>query len=319
MRQQLGGVLGAGELHRPVDAGGGREHHAHLVPQSRQAVTERVHGLGGVRQEFRRDQEQHARGAQRQERIARLDDADARGARGVVATAARHRNRIHAPVRGHFLAQLAGDVRAFHEARHVRFVETRGGQHFGRPFALRHVHPQRAGGIRAIAGLLARHQQANVVLGQQHAARVLEHRGLVLAHPDQLGRGEARHGDVAGDLAASAARPSRAWRTAARCGRRSRGWPGAAACRWRPAASRHASGPKGPRPCTALRVAAGSAFTAALVALHQSAGFCSDHPAWGRDTFSGAEACSTTVSLSSTMTALTLDVPISMPRYIHPR
>src|SRR3954462_6676796 len=76
--------------------------------------------------------------------------------------------------------------------------------------------------------------------------------------------------------------------------------------------------PERPTALTALRVAAGSAFTAALVALHQSAGFCSDHPACGRDTFSGAEACSTTVSLSSTITALTLDVPISMPRYIHP-
>src|SRR5690242_1358143 len=76
--------------------------------------------------------------------------------------------------------------------------------------------------------------------------------------------------------------------------------------------------PESPTALTALRVAAGSAFTAALVALHQSAGFCSDQPGWGRETFSGAEACSTTVSLSSTMTALTLDVPISMPRYIHP-
>ena len=63
---------------------------------------------------------------------------------------------------------------------------------------------------------------------------------------------------------------------------------------------------------------AGSALTAALVALHQSAGFCSDHPACGRETLSGADACSTTVSLSSTRTALTLDVPISMPRYIRP-
>ncbi len=76
--------------------------------------------------------------------------------------------------------------------------------------------------------------------------------------------------------------------------------------------------PERPTARTALRVAAGSALTAALVAVHQSAGFCSDHPACGRETFSGAEACSTTVSLSSTMTALTLEVPISMPKYIHP-
>ena len=124
-----------------------RQHHAHLVPHARQAVAERVHGLGGIRQEFRRDQEQHARGAERQERIAGLDDADARGARGVVAAAAGHRHGVHAPVRGDFLAQRARDVRAFDEARHVRFVEARGGQHLGRPAALAHVQPERAGGV----------------------------------------------------------------------------------------------------------------------------------------------------------------------------
>jgi hypothetical protein len=77
--------------------------------------------------------------------------------------------------------------------------------------------------------------------------------------------------------------------------------------------------PDRPTAFTAARAFAGSALTAALVALHQSAGFCSDHPGCGRETFSAAEACSTTVSSSSTMTALTLEVPISMPRYIHPR
>ena len=86
-------------------------------------MAERVHGLRGVRQEFRRDQEQHARGAERQEGIAGLDDADAGGARGVVAATTRHGDGIHAPVGGDFLAQLAGRIRAFDEARHVRFVE----------------------------------------------------------------------------------------------------------------------------------------------------------------------------------------------------
>ena len=161
-------------------------------------------------------------------------------------------------------------------------------------------------------------QQAHVVLGQQHAARVLEHRGLVLAHPHQLGRGEAGHGDVAGDLAsarlgllerartAASLRPS-FHRMAGRSGL-SAASSSVAPCIW----------PDRPTAFTALRSCAGSALTAALVALHQSAGFCSDQPACGRETLSGADACSTTVSLSSTRTALTLDVPISMPRYIRP-
>ena len=192
------------------------------------------------------------------------------------------------------------------------------GQHLGRPAALADVQPQRAGGVGSVARLLAGHEQADVVLGQQHAARVLEHRRFVLAHPDELGRRETRHGDVAGDL------------PAARLGLLERGallfaativpenGRDAAACRRRRAAWRRASGPRGPRPSRPCAAFAGSALTAALVALHQSAGFCSDHPACGRETLSGADACSTTVSLSSTRTALTLDVPISMPRYIRP-
>ena len=74
--------------------------------------------------------------------------------------------------------------------------------------------------------------------------------------------------------------------------------------------------PLSPTDFTARRALAGNAFTAACVAVHQSAGSCSDQPGCGRDTVSAAEACSTTASSSSTRTALTLEVPISMPRYI---
>lgn len=59
-----------------------------------------------------------------------------------------------------------------------------------------------------------------------------------------------------------------------------------------------------------------SAVTARLVAVHQSAGFCSDQPECGRETVSGAVAWPATVPLSSTRTALTLEVPMSMPRNI---
>ena len=146
------------------------------------------------------------------------------------------------------LSSVPDGVGAFDEARHVRFVEARGGQHLRRPAALADVQPQRAGGVGHLADLLAGHEQADVVLGQQHAARVLEHRRFVLAHPDELGRGEAGHGDVAGDLAGARLGLLERARMLLRCGRRSRGWPGAAACRRRRAAWRRASGPTGPRP-----------------------------------------------------------------------
>ena len=200
-RQQLGRVFRAGELHGPIDTRGRAQHHAHLVPHARQAMAERVHRLGGIRQEFRRHEEQHARGAQRQESIARLDDADSCGARGIVAATASHRYRIHAPISGDLLAQRARDVRALDEFGHVRFGKTRGGQHLGRPATLAHVQPQRARRVRGITRLLAGHEQPHVVLRQQHAARVLEHRRFVLPHPDELGCSESRHRDVAGDLA----------------------------------------------------------------------------------------------------------------------
>jgi len=50
-----------------------------------------------------------------------------------------------------------------------------------------------------VAGVVAGEAQAQVVLGQQHLGHRVEDRGLVLAHPGQLGRGEAGHGEVAGD------------------------------------------------------------------------------------------------------------------------
>src|SRR5215510_1423590 len=49
------------------------------------------------------------------------------------------------------------------------------------------------------------------------------------------------------------------------------------------------------------------------VAVHQSAGACSDQVGCGRETSSGALAVAITVSLASTRMLLTDDVPRSMP------
>ena len=59
---------------------------------------------------------------------------------------------------------------------------------------------------------------------------------------------------------------------------------------------------------------ASSAVTAMPVAVHQSDGSCSDQPGRGRETDSGACACPAIAPESSTSTAFTLDVPMSIPR-----
>ena len=67
--------------------------------------------------------------------------------------------------------------------------------------ALRDIEPVGAGRIRHVGGIFAGHAAAHIVLGQQNLRDLVEDRGLMLLHPDELGRGEARQRDVAGDLA----------------------------------------------------------------------------------------------------------------------
>ena len=57
-------------------------------------------------------------------------------------------------------------------------------------------------------------------------------------------------------------------------------------------------------------------WTASSVAFHQSRGFCSDQPLRGRDTLNAEDALSTSFCPSSIRTALTDDVPTSMPRKV---
>ncbi|PAV70012.1 hypothetical protein WR25_06553 [Diploscapter pachys] len=72
--------------------------------------------------------------------------------------------------------------------------------------------------------------------------------------------------------------------------------------------------PARPMPRTDRRTAGSMARTAAQVACHQATGSCCDHRGCGRWMVSGAVPCATSVPDASTTTALTPDVPISMPR-----
>jgi hypothetical protein len=61
-----------------------------------------------------------------------------------------------------------------------------------------HVQPQGAGGVGGLADLGTAELQAQPVLGQQHAGDASEQRRLMATQPQQLGGGEAGHGQVAG-------------------------------------------------------------------------------------------------------------------------
>ncbi len=65
-----------------------------------------------------------------------------------------------------------------------------------------------------------------------------------------------------------------------------------------------------------LAFRAAIAFTAWSLACHQSCGRCSDQPGLGRDTSRCTLSLSTTLWASSINTALTDDVPTSMPTYM---
>jgi hypothetical protein len=87
------------------------------------------------------------------------------------------------------------------ESGHAITIQMRRGQEFVRPVALGDVEPARARRIGHVGGALAGEPETNIVLRQQHLADVAEDLGLMLLHPNQLWRGEAREDDVAGDLA----------------------------------------------------------------------------------------------------------------------
>ncbi|KAF1034247.1 MAG: hypothetical protein GAK35_04311 [Herbaspirillum frisingense] len=203
---------------KPAQAARRRQHHAHLVPALRQRMAEGMDGARGIGTEAVVDHEQHARGAQRDKAVARIDRADADRAGGAIAGPAGHDHRVaQAPGRRHFRQQRARRRAAVHQCRHLVAPHAAGEQFIG-PVASLHVQPQRASRVRGIGHLAPGHLQAQPILGQQHRGDAAEQLGFVARHPHQLGRGETRHGQVAGDAMQARRAPGQlgAFRRAAR-------------------------------------------------------------------------------------------------------
>ena len=166
-------------------------------------MAEGVYGAVRIGREGGVGNEVHTRGSERKKGRPRRRDADAGGAGRVVARAPRHdHDRWQAKVRGHGRQHAAAGLAAFHEARHLRALEVGRIEHVVRPGAPAHVEPQGACGIGHVRHRFTGQQQPDVILGQQHACHLPEHGRLVLFDPQQLGRREPRHRDIARDLPA---------------------------------------------------------------------------------------------------------------------
>ena len=111
-------------------------------------------------------------------------------------------------------------------------------EHLGRPVARGEVEQERSGAVGLVERVLAGQPEAHVVLGEQDVGDAAPDVRLVLPDPEELRRGEAGDGVVAGDARSSRSAPTSdadLVALARRCAGRSRGSPAGATS---PAASR---------------------------------------------------------------------------------
>jgi hypothetical protein len=129
----------------------GREVHRHLVPQPGRQWQNACTGALGIGPQLLSCDEDHAGSAERKQRVAVADHADARGARRVVAAAADHLELAAMP---HSSATSARRVPVRSVPSTARGMCCAGqpgrGEQRIAPVALADVEPQRAGRIRHV-------------------------------------------------------------------------------------------------------------------------------------------------------------------------
>ena len=225
-------------------------------------------GVGGV---LGQRGEDDSGGSEHDRERARPVDADAQGARLLVAGARGYRDAVTGLAR--HLGRL--EHRRQPLGRHLERV-----QHLVAPAPSGHVEEERAGCVAGVGRLLAGEAQAHVVLREEDVSRTRVELGLVAAHPDELRRRVARERAVAGqiDEACEARAQPRSPRTPGPSAGRSRGSPGGARARSRRGGRARASDRRGRSPRRRRRP---SAARAACVPRHQSSGSCSAQPGRG--------------------------------------
>jgi len=171
------------------------------MPLVRHGVAEGVQAalrLVGVACQWRED---HARRADRECDDAGLHRADAGRLGGLVAAAADHgRPGLQTGLARCVAAHDAGDLRAFVHGREPFRRDIQRAQHLFGPFAPGDVKQHRARRPGQIGRVAAGELEADVVFRQQDVRDPRVDVRLVLAHPQDLGGGEAGQGAVSGEL-----------------------------------------------------------------------------------------------------------------------
>ena len=182
---------------QPLEGAACKEGHAHQVPLVRNAVTEGVDAQFRIHMDFVGVGEDHARCSQAGKDPSRAHDPGSHGAAGVVGPAADDgRAGPESHLLGHFFRHVAAYVDGFVSGRHEFSRKADGVQHGSRPSPFAYVEQQRARGVGHLHGEFARHPEPYVVLGQHYAPDPFVYPWLMVADPDQFGRGEAFEGGI---------------------------------------------------------------------------------------------------------------------------
>ena len=171
------------------------------MPQIRQHVTKRMDRRLRSRTIGVGHHKQHPGGTKRNERIPGRNRADAYGADRVIASASGYRYRgVQPPAFGHLRVKGGGNLAAFNQGRHLAARQAAFIQQSVGPVALRHVQPQRPGGVGHIGDFFTGHPVAQIILRQQHRGGALKVFRLMATHPQQLRRGKAGHRQISRHL-----------------------------------------------------------------------------------------------------------------------
>ena len=174
---------------QPAQRAGRRHRHPHGVPGAGDRVAEGLDAGASVGLEALLGGEDDAGGPEHDRRRARAIDADAEGARGLVAGAGRDRGAV---------GGLPAERLALVEGRQEIGLDGQRPHHLLAPAPACDVEQERAGGVGDVARALAAQAQADVVLRQQDVGDSGVELGLVAAHPEELRRREARERPVSG-------------------------------------------------------------------------------------------------------------------------
>ena len=96
-------------------------------------MTKCVHGAIRIGPKCSAGNEQDPGRAERQERVAVINNADTDRAGGIIAAAGRDRDGLHVPRRGDVVSQSSGDLAALVQPRHMLLREPGRSQHLAGP------------------------------------------------------------------------------------------------------------------------------------------------------------------------------------------